>query len=241
MEPVSVVVPTINEADNVGRLISLIEGVFKSSGITGEIVVIDDSSADGTADIARRTGAGYGNVRVVVRQRRDGLGNALRRGVEEASYDHIVFMDADLSHDPGEIPNFIRALGEFDMVVGSRFMQGSKMRRGFARKMISGSYNIVSRTMLGVGVCDITSGFKAFSRRKVASLSITARGPEMHPELVIKASLGGLRVGEIPVAYTDRVSGKSKLNYAAIFPGYSRVLLEGLLSKAAKLFKQRNA
>jgi dolichol-phosphate mannosyltransferase len=237
MDSVSVVIPTINEAENIGRLVPLIEEVFSSSSIRGEVIVVDDGSSDGTAEEARILGKRYGNVRVVERTVRDGLGNALKRGVSEAAYGAVVFMDADLSHEPKEIPNFLRALGSHDVVVGSRFMRDSSLKRGLPRKIISGTYNFAARNILGVKVGDLTSGYRAFRKDAFISLGLESPGPEIHSELVVKASIAGLRVGEIPVSYADRVHGESKLNYASIGPGYARVIVKGFLAKAAKFLR----
>jgi len=235
MEPVSVVIPTVNEAENIAQLIAGIEEVFKSNRMGGEIIVVDDKSADGTAEKARELNRMYGNIKVVEREARDGLGNALKRGVREASNEAVVFMDADLSHDPGEMPKLLKALEACDVVVGSRFLRESRLKRGLVRKVISGAYNIASRSMLGIRVSDVTSGYRAFRRRAFYSLNIESAGPEIHSELVVKAVLAGLRVGEVPVGYVDRARGRTKLNYLSIGPGYTKVMLNGFLTRLVKI------
>jgi dolichol-phosphate mannosyltransferase len=105
------------------------------------------------------------------------------------------------------------------------------------RKIISGGYNIFSRNILGVKVSDITSGYRAFSKKTFKSLNLEASGPEIHSELVVKAVLAGLRVGEIPVSYVERTRGQSKLNYLSIGPGYSMVLLKAFLSRVSKFLR----
>ena len=236
MPDISVVIPTLNEAGNVAKLIPLVEDQFQTLGVSGEVVVVDDKSTDGTAEAARIAGLPYGNVKVLVREVRDGLGNALRRGVHESSGELVIFMDADLSHDPKELGGFLKALKSNDVVVGSRFIKGSRMQRTLTRKLISGAYNHVARLLLGVSVADVTSGYRGFRKEAFIRLDLTSAGPEIHSELVVKACVAGLRVAEIPVAYRDRLEGKSKLNYASIGPGYGRVLLAGLYVKASKFF-----
>jgi dolichol-phosphate mannosyltransferase len=234
---VSIVIPTINEAENIKQLIPQIEAVLKSGGLTGEIVVVDDKSTDGTYEEAVRLNGIYGNVKAIGRKNKDGLGNALKRGVEEARYGIVIFMDADLSHQPKEIPNFMEAIREYDVVVGSRFIEGSELRRSAMRKLISGTYNVVSKNVLGVRIKDITSGYRAFRKDKFKALNLESAGPEIHSELVVRSSIEGFRVGEIPVSYSDRLHGQTKLNYLKIGRGYSRVLLKGFLSKAAKMLR----
>ena len=238
MDKVSIVVPTVNEAENIARLIPQVEEVLKANGIKGEIIVVDDKSDDGTADETKKQDARYGNVKLIERQVRDGLGNALKRGVKEAVNEYVIFMDADLSHEPKEVPNFVKALKDYDVVVGSRYMRESKLERTMARKLISGTYNIVAKNLLGVRVTDLTSGYRGFRKTGFESLKISSSGPEIHAELIVKASVAGLRVGEIPVSYVDRLHGESKLNYMRIGPGYSKALLGGILSKASKLLRR---
>jgi dolichol-phosphate mannosyltransferase len=234
MEAVSIVIPTVNEEGNIRKLIPRIEEVLKANRISGQIIVVDDQSEDGTPDAARKLAGEYGNIEVIIRERRDGLGNALKRGVDESSYDYVVFMDADLSHDPEEIPKFMEALREYDVVVGSRYLSKSRMSRSYVRKVISGAYNMVSKTILGIRVSEITSGYRAFKRDVFKSLKMSSNGPEIHAELVVKASIGGCGVGEIPISYMDRSHGETKLNYLKIGPGYTRVMLSGFISKLFK-------
>jgi dolichol-phosphate mannosyltransferase len=237
MVEVSIVVPTVNEVENIALLLESIEGEFQSNDIDGEIVVVDDQSSDGTADKAREVGRGYDNVKVIERKIRDGLGNALKRGVSESSGDLVIFMDADLSHEPKEIPNFIRELGDNDLVIGSRYISGSRLERGLLRKVISGVYNIFAKNVLGISIADITSGYRGFRRERFLELDLKTNGPEIHSELVVKASIAKYKVSEIPVSYVDRTGGRSKLNYLNIAPGYSKVILEALISKTTNLLR----
>ena len=237
MTTVSVVIPTINEAENVVKLIPQVEDVFGGNGIDGEIIVVDDLSKDGTVQKAAEAGRPYGNVKVIPRQARNGLGNALKEGVEAASGDFVIFMDADLSHEPKEIPNFLKALAASDVVVGSRYMRQSRLKRSISRKIISGSYNLFSKVVLGVNVSDTSSGYRGFRKEAFRKLNMTSPGPEIHAELVVKACVAGMRVSEIPVSYVDRIHGETKLNYLKVGPSYAMVLLKGFISKAAKLLR----
>ncbi|MFH1055316.1 MAG: glycosyltransferase [Candidatus Altiarchaeota archaeon] len=239
MDSVSVVIPTINEAENIKELIPRVERIFDAAGLHGEVIVVDDLSTDGTPELARKMNSVYGNVKVLAREVRNGLGNALREGVGVASNELVVFMDADLSHDPKEIANFVNSLKEHDVVVGSRFMSGGNLKRGTTRNVISGTYNIVSRALISVKVADITSGYRGFHKKTFESLNLKSTGPEIHSELVVKATIEGYRIGEIPISYVDRRQGKSKLNYMNIGPGYSRVLALGFLSRVAKILRLR--
>lgn len=237
MTTVSVVIPTINEAENIVKLIPQVEAVYKENGISGEIIVVDDLSKDGTAQKAQEAGRAYGNVKVISRQVRNGLGRALKEGVEAGSGEYVIFMDADLSHEPKEIPHFIKALASSDVVVGSRYMLGSRLKRSISRRIISGSYNLFSKVVLGVNVSDTSSGYRGFRKEAFKKLKITSSGPEIHAELVVKACVAGMRVSEIPVSYIDRIHGETKLNYLKVGPSYFLVLLNGFISTAAKLLR----
>ncbi|MFC2163229.1 glycosyltransferase [Candidatus Altiarchaeota archaeon] len=233
----SIVIPTINEAENIRILIPMIEEIFTINNIQGQIIIVDDQSTDGTVQEAEELNKRYGNILVISRKVKDGLGNALKTGVSRAEYENIIFMDADLSHEPKEIPEFLKALKEYDVVVGSRYLEQSRLKRTLTRKIVSGSYNLISRNILGVKVSDLTSGYRGFKKTTFDRLDIESKGPEIHSELIVKASLAKEKVGEIPVTYVDRTHGQSKLNYMSIGPGYSKVILKALLSKASKFLK----
>jgi dolichol-phosphate mannosyltransferase len=234
MNRLSIVIPTINEAENIMRLIPEVERILGENQIDGEIIIVDDMSCDGTRDKAHELNSMYSNIRVIKRTVRDGLGNALREGVRQSKNPNILFMDADLSHDPAEIPNFLGKLEAHDIVVGSRYARGSRIRRSALRKIISWAYNLACKALLNVRVSDMTSGYRAFKRDIFQEISPRSSGPEIHSELVLCASINGYALGEIPVTYVDRETGESKLHYLAIGPAYSKVMLCALCARIKK-------
>lgn len=230
----SIVIPSINERENLEKLIPRIEEILEAGGISGEIIVVDDMSDDGTQDFVKQMEARYDNVTLLERTVKNGLGNALLDGARMASSGLVLFMDADLSHDPGEIPMFLEKLGDFDVVIGSRYLKRTKIDRGVFRRCASGGYNFIVKRLLGVKVMDITSGYRGFHAAKIEKLNLTSPGPEIHAELVLRSILEGYRVTEIPVRYVDREHGQTKLNYFKIGPGYIRIMFQALAIKLRK-------
>lgn len=230
----SIVIPSINERENLEKLIPKIEEILEAGGISGEIIVVDDMSDDGTQDFVKRMEARYDNVALLERTVRNGLGYALLDGARMAASELVLFMDADLSHDPGEIPVFLEQLRDFDVVIGSRYLRRTRIDRGIFRRWASGGYNFFVKRLLGVKVMDITSGYRGFHAGKIEKLNLTSPGPEIHAELVLRSILEGYRVTEIPVRYVDREHGRTKLNYFKIGPGYIRVMLQALVLKLRK-------
>jgi dolichol-phosphate mannosyltransferase len=231
---ISIVVPSINERENLEQLIPRIQAVFEGTGISGEIIVVDDMSDDGTQDFVKRMETTYDNVSLLERTVKNGLGNALLDGVRMASSRLVLFMDADLSHDPKEIPAFLAGLRDHEVVIGSRYLKRAKIDRGLFRNWSSGGYNFIVKRLLGVDVMDITSGYRGFHAEKIMKLNLSAPGPEIHAELVLRSILADYRVTEIPVTYVDREHGQTKLNYFKIGPGYIRIMLQALAIKSRK-------
>jgi len=232
----SIVIPSINERENLEKLIPRIEGILEAAGIVGEIIVVDDMSDDGTQDFVKRMEARYDNVSLLERTVKNGLGNALLDGTRMAASEFVLFMDADLSHDPREIPMFLEGLRDFDVVIGSRYLKRTRIERGVFRRWASGGYNFLVKRLLGVKLMDITSGYRGFHVGKITKLHLTSPGPEIHAELVLRSILEGYRVTEIPVTYVDREHGQTKLNYFKIGPGYIRIMLQALALKFRKRF-----
>lgn len=230
----SIVIPSINERENLEKLIPKIEEILEAGGISGEIIVVDDMSDDGTQDFVKRMEVRYDNVTLLERTVKNGLGNALLDGARMAASELVLFMDADLSHDPGEIPVFLEELRNFDVVIGSRYLKRTRSDRGLFRRWASGGYNFIVKRLLGVKVMDITSGYRGFHASKIERLNLTSPGPEIHAELVLRSILEGFRVTEIPVSYVDREYGQTKLNYFKIGPGYIRIMLQALALKLRK-------
>lgn len=213
---ISVVIPTYNEKENIGILIDKIEDVLIKNGLKGEVVVVDDNSPDGTGDVVKGRNSKYKNVRLIVRNER-GVGTAHYLGYKKASGDIIIAMDSDLSHDPTQIPEFIKKIGEgYDIVIGSRHISGSRYEKAakktFLKYLTSKIGNILTTNISGVKIHDFTNGYRAIRKEVIDQASYPdSTGNAFLMEFIVKAHKRGFRVTEIPATFKDRVAGKSKL------------------------------
>lgn len=213
---VLVITPTYNERENLPVFLS---AVFAAAPEVHALVV-DDGSPDGTGDVADGLAASDPRVHVIHRAAKMGLGTAYLRGFAwalEHDYDTVFEMDADLSHDPKYIPEFLRALDAgADIVIGSRNIPGGGVEGwGPGRHVISKGGSIYSRVILGIGVRDLTSGYKAFTRRALESIdlgSVRSNGYSFQIELTYRGLLRGMKVSEVPILFVDRVQGRSKMS-----------------------------
>jgi dolichol-phosphate mannosyltransferase len=211
-----VVTPTYNERENLPRFLDAV----RTAAPEAHILVVDDNSPDGTGAIADAAAAKDDHVRVMHRAGKLGLGTAytqaFARGMAEG-YDRFFEMDADLSHDSKYLPDFMRALDDgADVVIGSRNIPGGGVEGwGVGRHFISKGGSIYSRTILGLGVHDLTSGYKAFSRRALEAIDLStihSNGYSFQIETTYRAILKGMRVKEVPIIFVDRTAGKSKMS-----------------------------
>jgi dolichol-phosphate mannosyltransferase len=211
-----IVTPTFNERDN---LEPFLEGVF-SAVPHAHVLVVDDASPDGTGALADALAAKDERVKVLHRPKKLGLGSAylegFARGLTEA-YDLLFEMDTDLSHDPAYLPEMLRAFDEgADVVVGSRYVPGGGVEGwGPGRHALSRGGSIYGRLWLGVGLADLTSGFKGFRRRVLESIDLAAvrsEGYAFQIELTYRALKRGFRVAELPIVFVDRRAGQSKMS-----------------------------
>ena len=221
-----VVLPTYNEASNVeaiGRAI-----LDQLPGAT--LLVVDDGSPDGTGQIAEAmaTDGSGARVRVLHRARKAGLGPAYLAGFRvalEAGAGRIVQMDADGSHDPRYLPAIVDALAEADLVIGSRYVRGGGIRDwGLVRRVVSRGGSIFARVVLGLVPHDLTGGFKAWRNALLSALpreGVHAGGYVFQIEMTFLADRLGARIAEIPIVFTDRVLGQSKMS--------RRIVLEALV------------
>lgn len=211
-----IVTPTYNEKDNLPRFVEAVRSAFPAA----DLMVVDDNSPDGTGRIADELAAGDPQVRVLHRPGKLGLGTAytqaFQRGLDEG-YDRFFEMDADLSHDVKYLPAFIAALDEgADVVIGSRNIPGGGVEGwGLGRHFISKGGSLYSRTILGLGVKDLTSGYKAFTRRALQAIDIGtvhSNGYSFQIEMTYRALRKGMRVKEVPIVFVDRTAGRSKMS-----------------------------
>ncbi len=214
---VSVVLSTYNEKENLAKLVPIIEGVFQSNGIDGEIVVVDDNSPDGTSDLARELGRKYGNLRLLWRPAKMGPGSAHADGYKFANGEIIVGMDTDLSHNPLDIPRFLGKVAEgFDVVVASRYIDGGQYEansfKTWRKKMASRVGNVLIHHLSRVPIHDFTNSLRAIRRGIVQDVETESSGNSFFMEFIVKAYRKGYKITEIPIAFKDRALGKSKLN-----------------------------
>lgn len=211
-----IVTPTYNEKDNLERFVEAVRGALPDA----DVMVVDDNSPDGTGAIADAIAAKDEHVTVMHRAGKLGLGTAyiqaFTKGLAEG-YDRFFEMDADLSHDVRYLPDFVRALDEgADVVIGSRNIPGGGVEGwGLGRHVISKGGSLYSRTILGLGVKDLTSGYKAFTRRALEAIDIGdihSNGYSFQIEMTYRALRKGMKVKEVPIVFFDRTAGKSKMS-----------------------------
>lgn len=211
-----IITPTYNEIEN---LETFVEGVFEHMPGT-DILVIDDGSPDGTGDLADRLAKAEERIHVMHREGKQGLGTAYRAGFAwalERDYAYVFEMDTDLSHDPVYLPQFVRALeDDADLVIGSRNVPGGSVEGwGPLRHFISKGGSIYSRTVLGVKVRDLTSGYKGFRRRVLEALdwdAFQSEGFFFQVETNYRTLKAGFTIREVPIVFRDRTAGQSKMS-----------------------------
>lgn len=210
-----VVIPTYNEAANVLRVVDAV----RAAAPEVDVLIVDDSSPDGTGPLVQAHPAYGESVHLLTRPPRSGLGAAYRAGFGWAldrGYDEIAQMDADLSHPPGRLPALFSALEEADVAVGSRYVRGGGVRRwGWHRQLISRGGNLYVRMLLGTPVNDTTAGYKAFradALRTIEVLGSESNGYSFQIENTWRATRRGLRILEVPIIFTDRTAGQSKMS-----------------------------
>lgn len=211
-----IVTPTYNERENLETFVSRLHGVIPAV----DVLVVDDSSPDGTGDLADTLAKGDPRIHVLHRAGKLGIGTAYIAGFEYAlreGYDVVFEMDTDLSHDPRYVPDFLRALeAGADVVIGSRNVAGGGVEGwGVGRHVLSKGGSLYSRTILGLRVRDLTSGYKAFTRRALEGIdlrSVRSEGYSFQIELTYRALRRGFRVTEVPIVFVDRRAGQSKMS-----------------------------
>lgn len=228
-EATLVVVPTFNEAENIAALVVAV----RASLPTAHVLVVDDASPDGTAAIVRRLAADDPQVHLLERSGKLGLGSAYVAGFGwglERGYQRFFEMDADFSHDPQVLPAFMASLDAgADVVVGSRGVPGGGIRGwGPLRYTLSKGGSLYSRLVLGVGLRDLTTGFKAYTRDALERIdlpTLRSNGYSFQIETSYRALRCGLRVVEIPIVFVDRRVGKSKMTLREVWGGVAGVWL----------------
>jgi dolichol-phosphate mannosyltransferase len=240
------VLPTFDEADNIEAMVAAARANLPARR---RILIVDDSSPDGTGKIADRLAAEHEELEVLHRPRKEGLGPAYLAGFRAAlagGADLILQMDSDFSHDPGDLPRLLAEAAEADLVIGSRYVRGGRVREwGPLRRAISRGGSLYARVMLGGGVRDLTGGFKCFRRTVLEAMdldAVGARGYAFQIEMTYRAIRAGFRVSEIPITFRDRRNGRSKMSRAIMAEAIWRVpdlRLESRRHSAAPTLKSR--
>ncbi|MEZ4315117.1 MAG: polyprenol monophosphomannose synthase [Polyangiaceae bacterium] len=209
-----IITPTYNERDNVRAFVMGVLGALPEA----HVLIVDDASPDGTGDVADALAREDARVHVLHRPGKRGLGTAYLDGFRFAldrGYDVAFEMDADLSHDAAHVPAFLRAIEDgAEVVVGSRNMEAASWG-GIGRHALSKGGSLYARSILGVGVRDLTTGFKAYTRRALSMIgieSIRSNGYAFQIETTYRALRCGLRVVEVPIVFVDRRAGQSKMS-----------------------------
>ncbi|XP_020839875.1 dolichol-phosphate mannosyltransferase subunit 1 isoform X1 [Phascolarctos cinereus] len=216
-EKYSVLLPTYNERENLPLIVWLLVKSFEESGNNCEIIVIDDGSPDGTQEVAKQLEKIYGSDKILLRPRAKklGLGTAYIHGIQHATGNFIIIMDADLSHHPKFIPEFIRKQkeGNFDIVCGTRYRgNGGVYGWDLKRKIIRGA-NLFTQILLRPGVSDLTGSFRLYRKEVLQKLmeKCVSKGYVFQMEMIVRARQLNFTIGEVPISFVDRVYGESKL------------------------------
>lgn len=228
-----VVLPTYNESENIGQVLPRIRASLPDA----TILVVDDGSPDGTADIAERIGKEIGNIEVLRRHEKAGLGSAYRAGFRwglDRGFDACIEMDSDLSHEPEALPGLLAPLAEgHDAVIGSRYVPGGSIPDWtWHRRLLSRGGNIYASLLLGLGVADSTAGFRAYSAHLLESVDldrIKAEGYGFQIEMTFQAKRLGASVVEVPIRFVDRVEGESKMSAFIVIEALALVTWWGVL------------
>lgn len=216
MNPALVIIPTYNERDNLGPITTAVLAADKRI----DILVCDDNSPDGTGQLADELAAKEPRIKVLHREKKEGLGRAYLaafRWALDRKYDFIIEMDADFSHDPKYLPKLIdTARDEADVAVGSRYIEGGgTVNWGIGRQVMSRGGSVYVRTVLGIDLHDCTAGFKCFNRRVLEGIGlekVQSSGYGFQIELKYRALKKGFTIKEIPIVFEDRRVGQSKMS-----------------------------
>jgi dolichol-phosphate mannosyltransferase len=227
---VVVCLPTYNERDNLEPMVRALDDVFRRHELDARILVIDDSSPDGTGELAGRLTGEFRFLSVLHRPKKEGLGPAYLAGFVWAlatDADRIVEMDCDFSHDPEDLPRLISATENADLALGSRYVEGGGTRNwGLARRAVSRFGSLYARILLGVGIRDLTGGFKCFRRSVLEGIGlerISTKGYAFQIETTYRALKVGSRVVEVPIVFSEREAGTSKMSGGIVLEAVAKV------------------
>jgi dolichol-phosphate mannosyltransferase len=234
-----VIIPTYNERENLPRLVPLV--LEQDERL--DVLIIDDASPDGTGETADALAAANDRVHVMHRTGKLGLGTAYLAGFRwglDRGYAWLLEMDADFSHDPAHLPQFMDALERYDLVLGSRYLEGrvTVVNWPIARLLLSYFANVYARIVTGVPLWDATGGYKAFRREVLEAIEldrVESEGYSFQIEMSLRSWKRGFRIGEIPIVFVDRTTGESKMSGNIIREAVWRVWKLRYLSLMGKL------
>ncbi len=223
------IIPTYNERSNVERIVT---AALEQLPANRRVLIVDDDSPDGTGEIADSLADAHADVAVLHRPRKEGIGPAYVAGFRQAlagGAELVAQMDADFSHDPDDLPRLLEAASDADLVLGSRYVDGGGVTDwGPGRRAISRGGSAYARVALGVGIRDLTGGFKVFRSGVLEAIeieSLTALGYAFQVETTFRAIRNGFRVVEIPIVFSDRRVGESKMTGTIVLEAALRVPL----------------
>ena len=222
----SIVVPAHNEAGNFKKLVLELKGSLSKLKKKFEIIIVNDNSTDDSLKVLKKIKKEVDELVIINRKRSPGVGNAIREGLYRTRGEIIITMDGDLSHNPDEIPKLLAKMGKYDMVCGSRYVNGSKANIEVSRKIISKTFNTLFGNLLRMPVRDFTSGFRAYRREIIEKINLENQNFGIYIEIPLKAYLNGFKLTEAPITYSKRQSGHSNLNYFAQGPEYLKVIFQ---------------
>jgi dolichol-phosphate mannosyltransferase len=236
-----VCLPTYDERENLERMVRALGAVLDP--VRDRVLVVDDNSPDGTGELADELAGELAWVSVLHRERKEGLGPAYLAAFRHALADGaelVLEMDCDFSHDPADVPRLIGACEDgADLALGSRYVPGGGTANwGLARRVVSAGGSLYARLLLGVGVRDLTGGFKCFRRRVLETLdldAVDARGYAFQIETTYRALRAGFRVVEVPIRFVDREVGGSKMSGSIVLEAVWRVPLLRIRALAGRL------
>lgn len=237
-----VCLPTYDERENLEPMVRTLGAVMTDHDLDARVLVIDDASPDGTGKLADRLAAEVGFLEVLHRKRKEGLGPAYIAGFEHAlgaGAELVATIDCDFSHDPADLPRLVEATSRTGIALGSRYVPGGGTENwGALRRFVSRGGSVYARAVLGIPVHDTTSGFKVYRREVLEAIEparIESRGYAFQIETVYRAIRKGFSVEEVPIRFTDRTVGGSKMGAGIVLEAMTRVPALRLAAARGKL------
>jgi len=234
---VAVIIPTYNERDNLEPIVGRIRAAVPGA----DILIVDDNSPDGTGEIADKLATSDPRVHVLHRPGKSGLGTAYIAGFSwglEHGYGVLVEHDADGSHDPADLPGMLTALERADLVIGSRYVPGGTVVNWpKSREVLSRGANVYVRIMLGIGIHDATAGFRAYraaTLRAIGLDQVESQGYCFQIDLTLRTARHGLVIREVPITFTERARGASKMSRAVVAEALWRVAQWGVTGRLGR-------